>query len=97
MQDTLSGSALNVIRREIIHTLSIETENDADLEADKGIYLGVESGTLEFKTSIVFPPNNNMQPDEYTQNVNVMKGICAFLNSTTGGTSSSSSSSSDRS
>lgn len=86
MQDTLSGSALNVIRREIIHTLSLETENDADLEADKGIYLGVESGTLEFKTSIVFPPKNNMQPDEYTQNVNVMKGICAFLNSTTGGT-----------
>ena len=86
MQDTLSGSALNVIRREIIHTLSIETENDADLEADKGIYLGVESGTLEFKTSIVFPPDNNMQPDEFAQSVNVMKGICAFLNSTTGGT-----------
>ena len=86
MQDTLSGAALNVIRREIIHTLSLETENDADLEADKGIYLGVESGTLEFKTSIVFPPDNNMQPDEYSQNVNVMKGICAFLNSTTGGT-----------
>ena len=86
MQDTLSGSALNVIRREIIRTLSIETENDADLEADKGIYLGVESGTLEFKTSIVYPPDNNMQPDEYTQNMNVMKGICAFLNSTTGGT-----------
>ena len=86
MQDTLSGSALNVIRREIIHTLSIETENDADLEADKGIYLGVESGTLEFKTSIVFPPDNNMQPDEFAQSMNVMKGICAFLNSTTGGT-----------
>lgn len=86
MQGTLSGSALNVIRREIIHTLSIETENDADLEADKGIYLGVESGTLEFKTSIVFPPDNNMQPDEFTQSMNVMKGICAFLNSTTGGT-----------
>ena len=86
MQDTLSGSALNVIRREIIHTLSIETENDADLEADKGIYLGVESGTLEFKTSIVFPPDNNMQPEEFTQSENVMKGICAFLNSTTGGT-----------
>ena len=86
MQGTLSGAALNVIRREIIHMLSIETENDADLEADKGIYLGVESGTLEFKTSIVFPPDNKMQPDEYSQNVNVMKGICAFLNSTTGGT-----------
>ena len=86
MQDILSDSALNVIRREIIHTLSIETENDADLEADKGIYLGVESGTLEFKTSIVFPPDNNMQPVEYAQNMNVMKGICAFLNSNTGGT-----------
>ena len=86
MQGTLSGSALNVIRREIIHTLSIETENDADLEADKGIYLGVESGTLEFKTSIIFPPDNNMQPDEFAQSMNVMKGICAFLNSTTGGT-----------
>ena len=86
MQDILSGSALNVIRREIIRTLSMETEDDADLEADKGIYLGVESGTLEFKTSIVYPPGNNMQPEEYTQNANVMKGICAFLNSSTGGT-----------
>lgn len=86
MQGTLSESALNVIRREIIHTLSIETENDADLEADKGIYLGVESGTLEFKTSIVFPPDNKMQPDEFAQSMNVMKGLCAFLNSTTGGT-----------
>ena len=27
-----------------------------------------------------------MQPDEYAQNQNVLKGICAFLNSTTGGT-----------
>jgi hypothetical protein len=86
MHGTLSDAALNVIRREIIHMLSIETENDADLEADKGIYLGVESGTLEFKTSIVFPAGNNMQPDENSQNMNVMKGICAFLNSTTGGT-----------
>ena len=85
MQDTLSGSALNVIRREIIKTLSIETENDADLEADGGTYLGIESGTQEFKTSIVFPSNNNMQPDEYAQNMNVLKGVCAFLNSTTGG------------
>ncbi len=86
MQDFMSGPSLNVIRREIIRTLSIETENDADLEADKGIYLGIESGTLEFKTSIIFPPNNNMQASEFSQNENVMKGICAFLNSTTGGT-----------
>ena len=86
MQGTLSKATLNVIHREIIKTLSIETENDADLEADGGIYLGIESGTQEFKTSMVYPSNNQMQPDEYTQNMNVLKGVCAFLNSTTGGT-----------
>lgn len=86
MQGTLSEAALNVIRREIIKTLSIETENEADLEADSGAYLGIESGTQEFKTSMVFPAGNNMQPNEKEQNDNVMKGICAFLNSTTGGT-----------
>ncbi len=86
MQGTLSEATLNVIRREIIKTLSIETENDADLEADGGIFLGIESGTLEFKTSMVYPSNNHMQPDEYAQNLNVLKGVCAFLNSTTGGT-----------
>ena len=86
MQGILSEATLNVIRREIIKTLSIETENDADLEADSGIYLGIESGTQEFKTSMVYPSNNHMQPDEYAQNINVMKGVCAFLNSTTGGT-----------
>ena len=86
MQGTLSEATLNVIRREIIKTLSMETENDADLEADGGIYLGIESGTQEFKTSMVYPSNNHMQPDEYTQNENVLKGVCAFLNSTTGGT-----------
>ena len=86
MQDILSKSALNVIRREIIKTLSIETEYDADLEADTTSYLGVESGTQEFKTSMVYPPNNQMQPDEDAQNFNVMRGLCAFMNSTTGGT-----------
>ena len=86
MQGTLSEATLNVIHREIIKTLSIETENDADLEADGGIYLGIESGTQEFKTSMVYPSNNHMQPDEYAQNLNVLKGVCAFLNSTTGGT-----------
>ena len=85
MQEILSKSSLNVIKREIIKTLSLETENDADLESESGSYLGVESGTQEFKTSMVYPSNNNMQPDEYNQNLNVLRAICAFLNSTTGG------------
>lgn len=86
MQDILSGSARNVIHREIIRTLSLETETDTDLEADRGTYLGIESGTQEFKTSMVYPPDNHMKPDEFAQNTNIMKAICAFLNSTTGGT-----------
>ena len=86
MLDILSGSARNVIHREIIRTLSLETETDTDLEADRGTYLGIESGTQEFKTSMVYPPDNHMKPDEFAQNANIMKAICAFLNSTTGGT-----------
>lgn len=86
MRGIASDAAINIIRREIIRTLSIETENEADFEAEGGIYLGVESGTQEFKTSMVYPPNNQMQPDEYVQNKNVLKGICAFLNTKTGGT-----------
>lgn len=85
MQGMLSDAALNVIRREIIKTLSLETENDADLESESKNFLGLESGTQEFKTSMIYPAGNNMQPNETQQNLNVMKGICAFLNSTTGG------------
>jgi predicted DNA-binding transcriptional regulator YafY len=84
--DMLSNSAVNIIRREIIHTLSIETENDTNLEDDSREYIGVESSTQEFKESIVFPPDNHMQASPTTQARNVMRGICAFLNSETGGT-----------
>lgn len=86
MHGTLSEASINVIKREIIRTLSLETESDTDLEADTGTYLGMESGTVEFKTSIVYPSSNNMQPNQTEQEVNVFRGICAFLNSTTGGT-----------
>ena len=85
MQGILTAASLNVIKREIIKTLSLETEDHADLETDNGTYLGIESGTQEFKTSIIFPPDNNMQPDEFAQNQNILKGVCAFLNSTIGG------------
>ena len=86
MQGTLSNSTINVIKREIIRTLSLETENDTDLEADSGNYLGVESGTIEFKTSMVYPANNGMQANQTQQTANVFRAVCAFLNSQTGGT-----------
>ena len=86
LQGTLSGAGINVIKREIIRALSLETENDTDLEADSGTYLGLESGTQEFKTSFIYPSGQNMQPNPTAQEVNVFRGVCAFMNSETGGT-----------
>lgn len=84
MRDVLSTATINVIKREIIRTLSLETEDDADLDSGR-TFLGVESGTMEFKTSFVYPAGNNMQPEPNKQMHNVCRGLCGFLNSSTGG------------
>lgn len=46
---------------------------------------GIESKTVEYKTSIVFPPDNNMKPDIRRQMNNILAVIVSFLN-TDGGT-----------
>lgn len=46
---------------------------------------GEESDTLEFKTSIVFPPNNGMQADLQQQRWAILKAVCGFLNTVSGG------------
>ncbi len=46
---------------------------------------GEESDTLEFKTSIVFPPNNGMQADLQQQRWTILKAVCGFLNTVSGG------------
>lgn len=86
LSQLVTGASLNVLKREIIRTLSLQTEEESDLETGPNIYLGVESGNVEFKESIVFPPENGGQPNESLQQRNVIRGLCAFLNSTTGGT-----------
>ena len=86
MKGVFSRSTHNIIRREIISTLSLETEDEADLESENKAYLGVESQTVEFKESFVYPAGNNMQPEPRRQMHNVCRGICGFLNSETGGT-----------
>ena len=42
---------------------------------------GEENQLTEFKTSIVFPPNNNMREDIKQQTFNIMKVICGMVNS----------------
>ena len=48
-------------------------------------YYGEESDTLEFKTSIVYPPGAGSQPDPRRQRWNILKTICGFLNTVIGG------------
>lgn len=52
-------------------------------------YYGVESDTLEFKSSAVCPPKNRLKRNqEYepdTQKWAILKTVCGFLNSTSGG------------
>lgn len=86
MKDIVGGSVIAVLKREVVKLLSIDMMDDSDLSSESGTYLGVESGTVEFKESIVYPAGGGMKPDETVQTNNVMKGVCAFLNSEAGGT-----------
>ncbi|MDE5794875.1 MAG: putative DNA binding domain-containing protein [Muribaculaceae bacterium] len=74
------------IKLELARTLDVD---DQFRSPDLTTYYGVESDTLEFKTSAVCPPKNKLKGSaEYepeTQKWAILKTICGFLNSTTGG------------
>ena len=67
------------IRRRISSTLNMH------IDLPRQYNFGTEDQQREFKTSIVFPPDNGMQPDPAKQTRNILKVICGFLN-TIGGT-----------
>lgn len=46
----------------------------------KHIHLGEESQTLEFKTSLVFPPNNNGKDDIEQQSEKILRVILSMMN-----------------
>lgn len=74
------------IKFELARTLDVD---DQYRSPDLTTYYGVESDTLEFKTSAVCPPKNklkgNVEYEPETQKWAILKTICGFLNSTTGG------------
>ena len=82
----IPASTKNIIKREIVKSLSLETDDETDLEKENGIYLGIENLHQEFKTSFVYPPDNDMQPNVAIQEKNIFKCLCGFLNSEGGGT-----------
>ena len=83
IEHVISKSMQNVIKREIIKSLAIETEGETDLEEENGVYLGIENDRQEFKTSFFQAPVN---AKEQNQKLTIMRGICAFLNTKVGGT-----------
>lgn len=74
------------IKLELAKVLDVD---DQYRSPDLTTYYGVESDTLEFKMSAVCPPKNKLKGSaEYepeTQKWAILKTICGFLNSTTGG------------
>lgn len=84
--DVLPAATKNIIKREIAKCLSLETEDEMDLDDENGIYLGMEDQHQEFKTSFVYPPDNNMMPNYFMQEKNIFKALCGFLNTDAGGT-----------
>ncbi len=84
--EVLPVSTKNIIKREITRNLSLETEDETDLDEENGIYLGIENLHQEFKTSFVYPPDNDMQPNLYIQERNIFRCLCGFLNTEGGGT-----------
>lgn len=84
----VGAAELNNIKKAIAHALDVDDEYQSIL-SDR-TYYGVENVSLEFKQSLVFPPLNrrrftNTAADPDLQKWAILKAICAFLNSRTGG------------
>ena len=85
LEGILSDAMRNAIMHEMLKMLKIDDNSAADLEDEGGIYLGIENGHQEFKTSFIYPPDYQMLPAPEIQKMNVFKAVCAFLNSENGG------------
>lgn len=84
----IGGNELNNIKHAIVRLLKVDDEYKP-LVGDR-TYYGNESSTLEFKRSIVYPPKNRSRfisndPDPEMQKWAILKAVCGFLNSRSGG------------
>lgn len=58
----------------------IKTLLNVNVELPQIYSFGEEDQQTEFKTSMVYPPNNNMRPDLRQQTFNILKVICGMAN-----------------
>ena len=63
------------IRNRINELLGVKTCDESERE-----YMGEEGPSLEFKESLVFPPDNNMKPDPNRQGLKILSVVCGMLN-----------------
>jgi len=85
-RDVVSPGVRNILCREILKKLALQMESVEDIEEIMAEYLGIEDAHKEFKTSFVYPPDSGMQPNIDRQKDAIFKGMCAFMNSESGGT-----------
>lgn len=86
--DIIDNLELNNIKNAIARALSVEDEYVSIL--DERTHYGMESISLEFKTSVVFPPTNRRRlfsvvSDPENQKWAIIKAVNGFLNSRSGG------------
>lgn len=85
--DKIEVSELNRIKKSICARLDVADQYQ-NIYNDQTNY-GTESDTLEFKSSCVLPPSNRASDstikDINLQKWNILKAVCAFLNSPSGG------------
>lgn len=73
------GFGLQEQQKTIIN--KIKSLLNVNVELPQIYSFGEENQLTEFKTSIVFPPNNNMRENIKQQTFNIMKVICGMVNS----------------
>lgn len=83
LKDKISPFEINRIKKTIATYLGV-ADMYSSICSDL-TYYGEESDTLEFKSSVVYPPSSGMKPDPMRQKWNILKAICGFLNTSAGG------------
>ncbi len=63
------------IKNKINELLHVETRDVSDL-----VFIGDEGPQLELKSSLVFPPDNNMRPDREKQCHKLLTVVCGMMN-----------------
>ena len=83
LKGKINPSEINRIKKTIVGYLGV-ADMYQNICSDL-TYYGEESDTLEFKSSFVYPPNSGMQPEPSKQKWAILKTVCGFLNTLTGG------------